>query len=315
MTSSSKEEPIREVRDVPVEGSARVPRRSRGGWAKRKGAIVFNVAVFVLCMLILGIIGYFAAGGWGVLIALPISAYLSNCVHIAFAWERVVILRFGGFSRIATPGLYFTLPIVEQVALHVDQRVNVTPFLNEQALTSDLAPVNVDAVVFWMVWDAEAAYTQVVDYPSAVSWSAQTALRDAIGQISLTDVPVKRLQIDHEVQERLDRKVADWGISIISVEIRDIVMPDDLQGAMSKAAQAERERDSRIILAEAEKEAADMFVEAARSYQDCETALQLRMANLLYEGVKEHGGLVVIPSSLVDSVAAMEKISNCVVRR
>lgn len=288
----------------------KTPVRKKYAWLKRRGAFVFNAAVFVVLSLLLCGLGVAAFGFWAVPFAMVLSAFAASAVHIAFVWERAVVLRFGNFSRIAEPGLYFTIPIVEQIALHVDQRINVTSFLNERALTSDLAPVDVDAVVFWMVWDAKQAYTQVTDYPNAVSWSAQTALRDAIGRISLTDMPVKRLQIDHEVQERLDRKVADWGISIISVEIRDIVLPDDLQGAMSKAAQAERERDARIILAEAEKEAACMFVEAAETYQESDVALQLRMANLLYEGVKDHGGLVIVPSSFAESTAVIEKMVN-----
>lgn len=286
----------------------KTPARKKPSWLKRRGAFVFNVAVFAVAALLFCGVGVLAFGPWAIPLALVLSAFVASAVHIAFVWERAVILRFGNFSRVAEPGLYFTIPLIEQIALHVDQRINATSFLNERALTSDLAPVDVDAVVFWMVWDAKQAYTQVADYPSAVSWSAQTALRDAIGRISLTDMPVKRLQIDHEVQERLDRKVADWGISIISVEIRDIVLPDDLQGAMSKAAQAERERDARIILAEAEKEAACMFVEAAETYEGNDVALQLRMANLLYEGVKDHGGLVIVPSTLVESAAAIEKM-------
>lgn len=277
---------------------------------KRWGSAVFGIVVFVVFACAAGIPSWFAFGWPAFIVAAVVGLVAISTVHFAYEWERIVVLRFGTFSRIVEPGLYFTIPVIEQVALHVDQRINVTPFLNERALTSDLAPVDVDAVVFWMVWDAKAAYTQVVDYPNAVSWSAQTALRDAIGQINLTDVPIKRLQIDHEVQERLEDKVSEWGISIISVEIRDIVLPDDLQNAMSRAAQAERERDARIILAEAEKESSHMFVEAAESYRDCEIALQLRMANLLYEGVKEHGGMVIVPSSFTDSIDSIEKIAK-----
>lgn len=285
------------------------PKPKRHPWAKRKGAIIFAVSVFLVSLLICGSLAFWLFGFsiWAAIGVLIVCALLSCSIRIAFAWERVVVLRFGNFSRIAQPGLYFTIPVIEQVALHVDQRINATPFLNERALTSDLAPIDIDAVVFWMVWDAKRAYTQVADYPEAVSWSAQTALRDAIGQVSLTDVPIKRLQIDHEVQERLDRKVEDWGISIISVEIRDIMLPSDLQDAMSKAAQAERERDARIILAEAEKEASAMFVEAAEVYKDSEIGLQLRIANLLCEGMKETGGMVVVPSSIVENAALLEK--------
>ncbi len=290
------------------EETSSKPRKAKSNLRKRSGAVVFSATVFAFALVVAGL-GFYQLAGWlGLIPAFLLALLVASSIHIAFAWERIVILRFGSFSRIANPGLYFTIPVIEQIALHVDQRINVTPFLNERALTSDLAPVDVDAVVFWMVWDAKQAYTQVVDYPSAVSWSAQTALRDAIGQISLTDVPVKRLQIDHEVQERLDRKLADWGISVISVEIRDIVMPDDLQSAMSKAAQAEREKDARIILAEAEKETSFMFVEAAKAYGEPEAALKLRIANLLYEGVKDNGGLVIVPSSFSDSLSAVEKL-------
>lgn len=290
------------------EETSSKPRKAKSNLRKRSGAVVFSATVFAFALVVAGL-GFYQLAGWlGLIPAFLLALLVASSIHIAFAWERIVILRFGSFSRIVNPGLYFTIPVIEQIALHVDQRINVTPFLNERALTSDLAPVDVDAVVFWMVWDAKQAYTQVVDYPSAVSWSAQTALRDAIGQISLTDVPVKRLQIDHEVQERLDRKLADWGISVISVEIRDIVMPDDLQSAMSKAAQAEREKDARIILAEAEKETSFMFVEAAKAYGEPEAALKLRIANLLYEGVKDNGGLVIVPSSFSDSLSAVEKL-------
>ena len=285
------------------------PRLRKPSWFHRKGSLIFTISVFLLSLIVVGVVAYFLFGlsVWSVLGTQVICVLISCSVHITFAWERVVVLRFGNFSRIANPGLYFTIPIIEQVALHVDQRIHATPFLNERALTSDLAPIDVDAVVFWMVWDARRAYTQVVDYPEAVSWSAQTALRDAIGQVSLTDVPIKRLQIDHEVQERLDRKVEDWGITIISVEIRDIMLPNDLQNAMSKAAQAERERDARIILAEAEKEASIMFVEAAEVYKDSDVALQLWVANLLCVGMKDNGSLVVVPSSIVENASLLEK--------
>lgn len=300
---AKKEDVLPKIGEKTVEGKKRRQ-------VKRKGAIVFGAALFLVGGIVAFLLSSHFVGLWGLLIGLIVGGLLACSVHIAFEWERVVILRYGTFSRIAQPGIYITIPIIEQVVLHVDQRINATPFLNERALTSDLAPVDVDAVVFWMVWDPKQAYTQVVDYPSAVSWSAQTALRDAIGQIDLTDVPMKRQQIDHEVQVSLERKVSDWGISIISVEIRDIAMPDDLQNAMSRAAQAERERDARIILAEAEKEAANMFVEAARSYDGCETALQLRVANLLYEGVKDNGGLVIVPSSFAESSSVIEKTAR-----
>lgn len=278
---------------------------------KRKESYLFSCTlfVFVACAT------YFASHHvlfWieSFFLSIALGLLTSSSIHIALTWERVIILRFGRFSRIVEPGLYFTIPIVEQIAIRVDQRINTTPFLNEHALTSDLAPVDVDAVVFWMVWDAKQAYTQVSEYKSAVAWSAQTALRDAIGHINLTDVPMRRQQIDHEIQEALERKVSDWGISIISVEIRDISMPDSLQSAMSQAAQAERERDARIILAEAEKEVSHMFVEAAQTYKENDIALHLRTTNLLYEGVKDNSGLVIVPSSFSESINTLEKMTE-----
>lgn len=298
---------------VAINSEEETKKPLKNPWAHRKGALFFSVCLFLLSLVIFGALAIAAIGlsWWSVLIVLILASLVTCSIRIAFAWERVVILRFGKFSRIAKPGLYFTIPIIEQIALHADQRIHCTPFLNERALTSDLAPIDVDAVVFWLVWDAKRAYTQVVDYPQAVSWSAQTALRDAIGQVSLTDVPIKRLQIDNEVQQRLDHKVEDWGISIISVEIRDIMLPKDLQDSMSKAAQAERERDARIILAEAEKEASAMFVEAADVYKDSDIALQLRIANLLTEGVRESGGgFIVVPSSITESANSIEKALN-----
>lgn len=280
--------------------------KSRPHWFKRRGATLFSAIVFLVAFVALSALLWAPVGLWALPWAALFGVLCMASVHMAYEWERVVILRLGNYSRVASGGIYFTIPIFEQVALHVDQRIRTTTFLNEHALTSDLAPVNVDAVVFWMVWGAKEAYTQVEDFPNAVSWAAQTALRDAIGKINLTDVPMKRKQMDHEVQEHLEQKLSDWGISIISVEIRDIVLPEDLQNAMSRAAQAERERDARIILAESEKESSHMFVEAAEAYKDNETALQLRIANLLYEGVRGSGSMVVVPSTFADSVAAIE---------
>lgn len=284
---------------------------SSSAWVKRftmrKGAYLLAAALFCAAAGLSAFLLAQPLGWFAVIPAAAIGWLTADAVRIAYEWERVIVLRFGHFHRVVKPGLYFTIPIVEQVVLHVDQRICVTPFLNEHALTSDLAPVDVDAVVFWMVWDAKSAYTQVVDYPMAVSWSAQTALRDAIGCIDLTDLPMKRKQLDHEIQESLEQKVSDWGISVISVEIRDVRIPSDLQDAMSRAAQAERERDARIMLAEAEKEVSRMFVEAAEIYEGNDSALLLRTANLLYEGVKDSGGMIVVPSSFTDSIGEIER--------
>lgn len=282
--------------------------------AMRKGAYLLAAVLFLATSSALAMALWPVIGWPAVAVAVIAGWLVADAVRIAYEWERVVVLRFGQFHRVVKPGPYLTIPVIEQVVLHVDQRISTTPFLNEHALTSDLAPVDVDAVVFWMVWDAKAAYTQVVNYPVAVSWAAQTALRDSIGRIGLTDLPMKRKQLDHEIQESLEQKVADWGISVISVEIRNIGIPGDLQDAMSRAAQAERERDARIMLAEAEKEVSHMFVEAAETYQGNDTALLLRTANLLYEGVKDSGGMIVVPSSFTESVGEIERLAKRMAR-
>lgn len=292
--------------DPPREPSTSLTRR----FMMRKGSYLLAATLFLATSSLLAAALWPALAWLAVVVAAIVGCIAAGVVRIAYEWERVVVLRFGQFSRVVGPGLYFTIPIIEQVVLHVDQRISTTPFLNEHALTSDLAPVDVDAVVFWMVWDAKAAYTQVVNYPVAVSWAAQTALRDSIGRIGLTDLPMKRKQLDHEIQDSLEQKVADWGISVISVEIRDIRIPGDLQDAMSRAAQAERERDARIMLAEAEKEISQMFVEAAETYQGNDAALLLRTANLLYEGVKDSGGMIVVPSSFTESVGEIERLAK-----
>lgn len=285
-----------------------------GRLAMRKGAYLLAAVLFCATASLLTL-ALWPLIGWPCVVVAVIAGWLvADAVRIAYEWERVVVLRFGQFHRVVNPGPYLTIPVIEQVVLHVDQRICTPPFLNEHALTSDLAPVDVDAVVFWMVWDAKAAYTQVVNYPVAVSWAAQTALRDSIGRIGLTDLPMKRKQLDHEIQESLEQKVSDWGISVISVEIRDIRIPGDLQDAMSRAAQAERERDARIMLAEAEKEVSHMFVEAAETYQGNDTALLLRTANLLYEGVKDSGGMIVVPSSFTESVGEIERLAKRMAR-
>lgn len=219
-------------------------------------------------------------------------------VHVVPEWERVVILRFGTFHRIAGPGLYFCIPFVDSIAIHIDQRIMTTSFSAEAALTADLVPVDVDAILFWMVWDAKKACLEVKNYPKAVLRTSQTALRDAIGQLNLADISTRRKQIDHELKKMLDSKCEDWGITVLSVEIRDIVIPEELQNALSREAQAERERNARIILAEVEKDISEMFVEAADVYSGNPDAIKLRAMNLAYEGVCSSGGVLLAPSEL-----------------
>jgi regulator of protease activity HflC (stomatin/prohibitin superfamily) len=222
--------------------------------------------------------------------------------RVAQQWERAVVLRLGRFSGLRGPGLFWIAPFADRVARSIDQRVITTSFAAEQTLTSDTVPVNVDAVLFWVVYDAEKAALEVQDYPQAVSWAAQTALRDIIGRTSLTDLLRGREKIEHELQQLIDDRSTPWGVTVQSVEMRDIVIPEQLQEAMSREAQASREKRARIILGEAEMEIARSFETAAQVYQDNPTALHLRAMNMLYEGLKEKGALMLVPSTAVESM-------------
>lgn len=237
---------------------------------------------------------------WRIILTLVIAALVAGSVRVVPQWERVVVLRLGTFHKVAGPGLFFCIPFIDHVSIHVDQRVITSAFSAEVALTSDLVPVDVDAVLFWMVWDAKRACLEIEDYPKAVLFSAQTALRDAIGTLPLSDISLRRREIDHELQERLAEKCEDWGITVISVEIRDIMVPRELQDALSKEAQAERERNARVILAEIEKDISDMYVDAAKTYEKSEKAMELRAMNLAYEGAKDGKGILLVPTSLAD---------------
>ena len=236
--------------------------------------------------------------------------------HITQQWEKVVVLRLGRFSRVEGPGVFFTIPFLESAALRVDQRITVTPFSAEEALTADLVPTDIDAVLFWMVVDPEKAWCEVDNYPQAVSWSAQTALRDAIGRIDLTDISARRAQLDYELKETLNEKTADWGISIISVEIRNILIPEELQDAMSREAQAQQESNARLILAEIEHQIAELYVASAKVYREDELSFQIRMASLVNESVKEGGGMIVVPSSFSEGFNAgtVQDIKNLFAR-
>jgi regulator of protease activity HflC (stomatin/prohibitin superfamily) len=217
-------------------------------------------------------------------------------------WERAVVLRLGRFVGLRGPGLFWIVPFVDSVASRIDQRTITTSFAAEQTLTSDTVPVNVDAVLFWMVHDVQKAALEVQDYAQAVSWAAQTALRDIIGRTTLTDLLRGRERIESELQQLIDQRSNPWGVTVSSVEMRDVVIPGALQDAMSREAQAAREKQARIILGQAEMEIAQSFQEAAKSYHDNPTALHLRAMNMLYEGLKEKGALMLIPSSAVESM-------------
>jgi regulator of protease activity HflC (stomatin/prohibitin superfamily) len=230
------------------------------------------------------------------------SIILLFALKVASQWEKAVVLRLGKFHALRGPGLFWIIPILDTIPTWIDSRVMVTPFSAEKTLTKDTVPVNVDAVLFWVVWDAEKAALEVEDYRAAIAWAAQTALRDIIGRMMLADILIGRSAIDAELQRIIDERTTPWGVTVNSVEIRDIVIPQDLEDAMSRQAQAERERQARVILGESEQQIAASFAEASKAYVDNPTALHLRAMNMLFEGLKEKGALVIVPSSAVDTM-------------
>src|SRR5271157_5757124 len=231
-----------------------------------------------------------------------VGIILLFALKVASQWEKAVVLRLGKFLSLRGPGAFWIVPIIDTVPTWIDSRVMVTPFSAEKTLTKDTVPVNVDAVLFWVVWDAEKAALEVEDYRSAIAWAAQTALRDIIGRMMLADILVGRSAIDEELQHIIDERTTPWGVTVQSVEIRDVVIPQVLEDAMSRQAQAERERQARVILGESERQIAVSFSEASKAYVDNPTALHLRAMNMLFEGLKEKGALVIVPSSAVDTM-------------
>jgi regulator of protease activity HflC (stomatin/prohibitin superfamily) len=271
-----------------------------GGSAPRINIVAIAV---LLGSIGIGIIALLASGNPIPLVVLVLAGLvLMQAPRIAKQWERAVVLRLGRFVGLRGPGLFWIMPFVDTVSSWIDQRTITTSFAAEQTLTSDTVPVNVDAVLFWMVHDVQKAALEVQDYAQAVSWAAQTALRDIIGRTTLTDLLRGRERIEAELQQLIDQRSNPWGVTVSSVEMRDVVIPGALQDAMSREAQAAREKQARIILGEAEKEIAHSFQEAAKAYRDNPTALHLRAMNMLYEGLKEKGALMLIPSSAVESM-------------
>jgi regulator of protease activity HflC (stomatin/prohibitin superfamily) len=239
---------------------------------------------------------------WPIFVGIAIGFTLMQAPKVAKQWERGVVLRLGKYVGLRGPGLFWIMPYVDTVTKWIDQRVITTSFAAEETLTSDTVPVNVDAVLFWLVYDPEKAALEVQDYQQAVSWAAQTALRDIIGRTSLTDLLRGRERIEEELQKLIDSRSNPWGVTVQSVEMRDVVIPESLQDAMSREAQASREKQARVILGTAEVEIAHMFEKAAQSYINNPTALHLRAMNMLYEGLKEKGALMLVPSSAVESM-------------
>lgn len=262
----------------------------------------------LLSVMLVGI-GYMSEGGTKsstiglfTVVMLLISLYTLFGLKIAKQWEKAVVLRFGKYRGLYGPGLFWLVPIMDTTTEWIDHRVMVSPFSAEKTLTKDTVPVDVDAVLFWVVWDAEKAALEVENYRTAITWASQTALREVIGSLDLADILVGRAKMDEDLQKIIDERTTPWGVSVQSVEIRDIVIPQELEDTMSRQAQAERERQARVILGESEKQIASSFAEASEAYINNPTALHLRAMNMLFEGLKEKGAMVIVPSSAVDTM-------------
>ncbi len=271
--------------------------------ASKAGAFILALALFVIVFALVQGVWLYVAGAADVasVAVSTIAAWLvTSTMHVATQWEKIVVLRLGKLNRVSGPGLVFTIPIIEHCSLRVDMRTRSVPFGAKQTLTADLIPLDIDAVLYWMVWDAEKACMEINNYSLAVQLAAQTALRDAIGRSSVAEITIRRNQLDKELTQVLDEKTSQWGISIMSVEIRDILVPEALQEAMSLEAQAEQRKKARIILMEAEQTISEMATEVGKTYGDNDNAMKLRRMHLLYESVRDTGGTVVVPSSFAE---------------
>ena len=268
----------------------------------QRGTSGVGVALFVASIAIGFAITAAAQSPAGVIAGALVGVYLVFAIKVADQWEKAAVLRFGRYIGLRGPGIFHIVPIVDQLSRVVDQRVRVANVSAESTLTRDTVPVNVDAIVFWMVWNPEKSILEVQDFDLAITLSAQTALRESIGRHELHQMVAEREMLGHELQRILDEKTNPWGITVQSVEIRDVQIPSALQDAMSREAQAERERRARTILGLAETEIADKFSQAAATYRDNPVALHLRAMNMLYEAIKERGSMVIVPSSAVETM-------------
>lgn len=239
---------------------------------------------------------------WIGIISFIAALFVSLSIKVADQWEKAVILRLGKFRALKGPGLFLIIPIIDVIAYWIDTRVITASFTAEKTLTKDTVPVDVDAVLFWKVVDPQKAALDVADYKSAISWASQTALRDVIGKTMLSEMLEGREKISMELQRIIDERTEPWGVNVISVEVKDVLIPPALQDAMSMQAQAERERQARVILGDSERQVAQKFEEAAKTYADNPVALHLRAMNMLYEGLKQNSTIVIVPSSVVDTM-------------
>lgn len=269
----------------------------------------FTVLIFFL-ILCIGIVLSFISfgevsaysGGWILTSTIVLAIIVSTSIKVADQWNRAVILRLGKFHALKGPGLFFIIPVIDNIPYWIDIRVITTTFTAEKTLTKDTVPVDVDAVLFWKVVDPRKAAVDVEDYRSAISWASQTALRDIIGKTILSDMLEGREKISIELRRIIDERTEPWGINVISVELKDVLIPSALEDAMSMQAQAERERQARVILGDSERQVADKFKEASQTYTDNPTALHLRAMNMLYEGLKSNATIVLVPSSAIDTM-------------
>ena len=261
-----------------------------------------GVVVFVFCLLAGVGVSAMAKSPVGLLLGAIVGLYFMLSIKVANQWDKAAVLRLGKYKGLRGPGMFLIVPVIEKISGYVDQRVRVTDVSAESALTRDTVPVGVDAIVFWLVWDAEKCILEVENFREAVHMSAQTALRESIGRHELAQMITERESLGRELQKILDAKTNPWGITVQSVEIRDVHIPQALEDAMSRQAQAERERQARIILGTAETEISEKFAQASRVYENNPTALHLRAMNMLYEAIKEKGAMVIVPSSAVETM-------------
>jgi len=261
-----------------------------------------GVAAFVVSVAVGGGIAAAIGHPAPVAVCAIVGLYLLFALQVADQWEKVALLRLGRYAGLRGPGLFHMIPVVDTLSRYVDQRVRVANVTAESTLTRDTVPVNVDAIVFWVAWNAEKSILEVMDFVDAIQLSAQTALRESIGRHQLAQMVTERESMGHELQRILDEKTNPWGITVQSVEIRDVRIPQALEDAMSRQGQAERERQARIILGQAETEISEKFAEASKVYQSNPVALHLRAMNMLYEAIKERGSMVIVPSSAVETM-------------
>lgn len=270
----------------------------------------FAALIFMIIMIIGASIAYssyngpddYSASFWIMVITFLIAMFVTSAIKVANQWEKAVVLRLGKFLSLRGPGLFFIIPIIDKIPYWIDIRVITTNFKTEKTLTKDTVPVDVDAVLFWKVIDPKKAAIDVADYQSAISWASQTALRDVIGKTMLSDLLEGREKISKELQIIIDERTEPWGVNVISVEVKDVLIPPALEDAMSMQAQAERERQARVILGDSERQVAEKFAEAAKTYTNDPTAFHLRAMNMLYEGLKQNATIVIVPSSAVETM-------------